>query len=177
MKYDFDQVIERRDSDSEKWNHYPEDVMPMWVADMDFHSPEPVIRVLTQRIEHGIFGYPSGLSGTSKAGKEFREILVERMAERYSWEIQPEDLLFLPGVVTGLNLACHAFGQPGGKAFIQTPVYPPFLGAPHYAGLERQTMQLSGQPDGSYELGWIPTCSCCVTHTTQLDESFGRKNC
>lgn len=152
MKYDFDQVIERRDSDSVKWNNYPEDVLPMWVADLDFRSPEPVIRALTNRIEHGIFGYPTGLAETSKDGKEFREILVQRMAERYGWEIRPEDLLFLPGVVTGLNLACHAFGQPGGKAFMQTPVYPPFLSAPHYAGLERQSMRLSSQPDGSYEI-------------------------
>jgi len=60
MMYDVDQIIERRASDSIKWNAYPEDVLPMWVADMDFRSPDPVIQHLTQRLRHGVFGYPTG---------------------------------------------------------------------------------------------------------------------
>jgi cystathionine beta-lyase len=150
MEYDFNRVIDRRESDSDKWNHYPADVLPMWVADMDFRSPEPVIQALLRRVEQGIFGYPVGLSAQTRIGQEFGEILAARLADRYGWEIQLEDLVYLPGVVTGFNLACHAFGKPGGKVFMQTPVYHPFLSAPRNAGLERQEMQLSLLEDGSY---------------------------
>lgn len=150
MKYDFDQVIDRRNSDSAKWNVYPEDVIPMWVADMDFVSPEPVVRALRERMEHGVFGYPFGLGTHSKKGRELNEVLVDRLQRMYHWQIQPEDLVFLPGVVLGMNLFCHAFGQPGSAALIQTPVYPPFFHAPGHAGQHCQEMMLSQLSDGSY---------------------------
>jgi len=78
--------------------------------------------------------------------------LVERLARLYGWSVQPEDLVFIPGVVTGLNMACHAFGKPGDGALVQTPVYGPFLTAPGNAGLERQVMALTYGPDGRYAL-------------------------
>ncbi len=152
MQYNFDQVIERADSDCEKWRHYPEDVLPLWVADMDFLSPEPVIRALRERVEHGIFGYPGGAGMNMADGKCLKEVAVERLARLYAWEVEPEDLVFLPGVVTGINLACHALGQPGDAAFIQTPVYYPFLTAPRNAGLDLQQMELTRKGNGSYEI-------------------------
>ncbi len=152
MQYDFDQMINRRESDSVKWNSYPGDVLPLWVADLDFRSPEPVIRALTKRIEHGVFGYPEGPGPKTKMGQEFGEILIERMMRLYGWKIQLEDLVFLPGVVAGFNLACHAFGKPGGSALIQTPVYSPFSSAPRYADLKCQEMEIDRLEDGSYRI-------------------------
>jgi cysteine-S-conjugate beta-lyase len=145
MRYNFDQIIDRRCSDSGKWNYYDPDVLPVWVADMDFLSPEPVIRALRARVEHGCFGY-----GTEPA--ELREIVVSRLKTLYDWTVQPEDLIFLPGVVTAFNLACNAVGAPGDGVLIQTPVYPPFLTAPANAGLRRDEMELTRGCDGRYSV-------------------------
>ncbi len=115
MPDDLDRIPQRLGSDSEKWGRYPPDVLPMWVADMDFRAPEPVIQALRERVEHGIFGYgmePRGL----------REVIVERLARLYGWCVGPEALVFVPGVVTGFNLACRAFTQPGEGVLLQTPV-------------------------------------------------------
>jgi len=145
MIYDFDILPNRRATESVKWREYPEDVLPLWVADMDYLSPEPVIRALRERVEHGVFGYP-------KEPPEMRAMLVARMAERYGWTIQPDEIIFLPGVVSGFNLACHAVAQPGGGVLVQTPVYSPILSAAKITGMARQEMELTCLPDGSYEI-------------------------
>lgn len=150
MKYDFDRVIPRRPTDSIKWNEYNADVLPLWVADMDFVSPEPVLQALHERVAHGIFGYPS----IHQAPGGLPEVLVERMWRLYGWQITPEDLLFIPGVVTGLNLACQALAEPGGGVLIQTPVYMPFLRLASNAGLVAQEMELSQGSDGNYHINW-----------------------
>src|SRR5512143_430533 len=106
MSYDLDSVIERRSSDSVKWCHYGEDVLPLWVADMDMPAPEPVIRALRQRVEHGIFGY-------GVEPPELRPLLVERMQRLYGWEVAPEALVFLPGVLVGFNLSSRCVTSPG----------------------------------------------------------------
>lgn len=123
MTYNFDQLIERRHTDSAKWNYFAEDVLPMWVADMDFRSPEPVVQALRRRVEHGVFGY-------GWPTEEEREVICERMARLYDWEVTPDQVLFLPGVVSSLNAACRAVGKPGDGILVQTPVYYPFLSAP-----------------------------------------------
>jgi cystathionine beta-lyase len=127
MKYDFDTLPNRRASESAKWQYYEADVLPMWVADMDFVSPQPVIEALQARVAHGVFGYPMGLTGLPNELREFREMLIERFDRLYGWKVQPEDLLLIPGVVTALNLATHAFVPAGGSVLVQPPVYPPFL--------------------------------------------------
>lgn len=112
----------RQHSDSLKWQRYGE-ALPLWVADMDFAAPPPVLEALQQRIAHGIFGYgapPDTLSA----------IICERLAHLYQWEITPEDIVYLPGLVSGLNIACRAVGEVGDAVIVQTPVYPPFLSAP-----------------------------------------------
>jgi len=106
MNYNFDHIINRRTSDSVKWRRYDEDVLSLWVADMDFASPEPVIRALRQRVEHGIFGYASELP-------ELRPLIVERLRRLYDWQVEPEALIFVPGVVTGFNQAVQALALPG----------------------------------------------------------------
>ena len=145
MTYSFDQIIDRQQTESIKWHHYDPDVLPMWVADMDFRSPEPVIAALLDRVQHGVFGYP-------QEPAELRKVVVERLAERYHWTVTPEEILLLPGVVTGFNLACHAFCQPGEDVLIQTPVYGPFLGAPKCAQLNRVESNLVRQADGQYQI-------------------------
>lgn len=143
--YDFDQPIDRRRSESVKWHRYDEDVLPMWVADMDFKSPQPVIDALRERVEHGVFGY-------GMVPPQLREVVVDSLQRLYSWEVSPEDLIFLPGVVTGFNLVCQAVGSPGEGVLIQTPIYYPILDAPAHAGLTNDEMQLTRRSDGRYEI-------------------------
>jgi cysteine-S-conjugate beta-lyase len=148
MIYDFDICLERRGTDSLKWSLYDGDVLPLWVADMDFVSPEPVIRALKERAAHGVFGYPeSVIPGRCAA---LAALVAERMSTRYGWEIFPEEVVLVPGVVTALNLMCHAVAKPGFAAVVQTPVYPPFLGAPENAGMIRRDAELAPLDDGTY---------------------------
>ncbi len=145
MIHDFDERINRRRFESIKWHRYGEDVLPMWVADMDFPAPEPVIHALQERVEHGVFGY-------GKAPNDLRDVIVERLDKLYDWQVSPEDLIFLPGVVPGFNLTCHAVASPGEGVLIQTPIYRPILEAPANAELINEEMELTRQSDGTYEI-------------------------
>ena len=127
MSCDFDQIIDRRHTESLKWRRHDEDVLPLWVADMDFAAPEPVIRSLEERVAHPIFGY-----GTPPDG--FHEVIQERLARLYGWRVETDDIFFIPGVVPGFNLACRAIGAPGDEVLVETPVYPPMLAAPGNTG-------------------------------------------
>ncbi|MCT4702246.1 PatB family C-S lyase [Enterobacteriaceae bacterium H20N1] len=119
MAFNFDEGIDRRHSDSVKWNKYGNDVLPMWVADMDFRSPPCILDAIHKRVEHGVFGYgdrPHALI----------DVVVERMASRYQWQIKPEWIVILPGIVAGLNLTVRAFTETAETTIAPTPVYPPF---------------------------------------------------
>lgn len=155
MPYNFDHLLDRRSSDSLKWNLYDAEVLPLWVADMDFVSPEPVLRALHARIDHGVFGY-------GKTPAELREVIVERLARLYGWRVTPEDLVFLPGVVPGFNLAARALTTPGDGLLIQTPVYPPFLEVPAHAGLTLNSMELTRRADGYYEIDFDVFTACAA---------------
>jgi cystathionine beta-lyase len=122
MPYNFDQSPVRRGTDSLKWHRYG-DALPLWVADMDFVSPEPVLAALHQRVAHGVFGYGA-------PPDELTQAICERMADLYGWAVTPEQIVYLPGLVCGLNVACRAVSEPGDAVLVQTPVYPPFLSAP-----------------------------------------------
>ncbi len=123
MTCNFDQRIDRRHSDSLKWQKYgARDILPLWIADTDFRSPDCVIDALKQRVEHGIFGY-----GSSPV--ELADAIMMRMAERYQWQIKAEWLVFLPGVVSGLNIAVRAFTDAHQGTIAPTPIYPPFRSA------------------------------------------------
>lgn len=123
MTFDFDTPVERRDTDSIKWSAFGPDVIPMWVADMDFRSPQPIIDALQARVAQGVFGY-----GTESAS--LRAVLVERLQRLYGWTILPEDIMYLPGLVSGLNVITRAIGKGGDGVVVHTPVYGPFLTAP-----------------------------------------------
>jgi cysteine-S-conjugate beta-lyase len=160
MTTNFDYLIDRRPTESVKWHAFPEDVLPMFVADMDFPSPEPVIRALRERAEHGVFGYPIEPVG-------LREAIIERLTRLYNWKVDPKSILFLPGVVTGFILACHAYAKPGEGALIQTPVYQPFLYAPQAADLLRQEMELTRGEDGKYAIDF-DAFEAAITDETRL---------
>jgi len=123
MPCDFDQLIDRRSTESIKWRAYDQDVIPMWVADMDLTSPEPVIRALQERVAHGIFGYAMSPEG-------LREVVQERLARLYGWQAAPEAIVFTPGVVSAFHVACRAVGRPGDGVIVEPPVYYPMLHAP-----------------------------------------------
>jgi cystathionine beta-lyase len=151
MRYDFDHVPDRRPTDSVKWNLYEADVLPLWVADMDYPVAEPIQRALRERIDHGIYGYPDS-HGNIIPFSELREVLVDRMERLYNWSITPDDLLLLPGVISGLNLTCQAVAQSGGNVLVQTPVYPPFLHVAQNARMKRRDALLERRSDGHYEI-------------------------
>lgn len=144
MRYDFDRVVERRGTDSAKWGRYQGDVLPLWVADMDFPSPEPVIEALRRRVEHGVFGY-------GVEPPELRGVVQERLQRLYRWQVEAEDLLFLPGVLVGFNLVPAAFGEEGDGVLVQPPVYPPFFAVGPNVGRTIETAPLV-YADGRYEI-------------------------
>jgi len=122
--FDFDTPVERRATASLKWDKYRNrDIIPLWVADMDFRSPPAVIRALQQRVAYGVFGY-------TIAPQELNDAVVGMLKNLYGWEIEADWLVWLPGLVTGLNVVCRALGEKGDDVITVVPVYPPFLTAP-----------------------------------------------
>jgi cystathionine beta-lyase len=122
--FDFDLAVDRRNTASMKWDKYKgKDIVPLWVADMDFRSPPAIIRALQQRIDHGVFGYTIVPDALNK-------IVVSTLKADYGWSIKPQWLVWLPGLVTGLNVACRTVGQDNDDVLTAVPVYPPFLSAP-----------------------------------------------
>ena len=132
---DFDQVLQRQHGDSMKWRRYQDqDVVPMWVADMDFAAPQVVVDALQQRVAEGVYGYgqvPDGLA----------EVLCRWYNRRYGWPIEPSWLVWLPGLVSGLHAVTKVFGEPGAGVMTHSPVYPPFLKV-----AERSDQQLIAVP-------------------------------
>jgi cystathionine beta-lyase len=141
MAFDFNQWIDRRHSDSLKWHKYGDrDVLPLWVADSDFRSPPSVIEAIKQRAEHGVFGYGSAPTGLI-------DITLSRLAQRYNWQIEPDWIVLLPGVVCGLNLSVRAFTESGESTVSPTPIYPPFRGAAKLADRAQVNLPLRLQDD------------------------------
>jgi len=145
MTFDFDRVIDRRPSDSNKWRKFPADVLPLWVADMDFPSPPAVVQALRARVEHGFFGY-------LMERPELHEVVAERVAKRYGWSVSPDAVMPLPGVIAGFNLALRALIAPGDGLLVQTPVYPPILRAAGNHGLTRDEHALTRDGGGRYRV-------------------------
>ena len=134
----FDTPIDRRGSDSIKWSKYAgRDILPLWVADMDFAAPPAVLAALHRRIEHGVFGYGG-------PWPSLVESVLTHLETEYSWQIEPEWIIWLPGLVTGLNVACRAVD---GEVLTATPIYPPFLSAPHFSGRKLNRAELACTDD------------------------------
>ncbi len=150
MPFDFDRLIDRRSGSSLKWQFYGEDVLPLWVADMDFAVPEPILAALHRALEHGILGY-------DLPSPALREAVLARMDSLYGWKVAPEAVLVTPGVVAGFTAAAQACCQAEKGILVQPPVYPPFLQVHRHSGLVRQDAELRRVEAGKrlrYEIDW-----------------------
>ncbi|MBM3353051.1 MAG: putative C-S lyase [Betaproteobacteria bacterium] len=116
MSFDFDTPIERRGSWSMRWERYPPEVIPLWVADTDFRAPPAVLEAMRERIEHGVFGY-------SAQPAALREAIAARMQRLYGWRVEPDWIAFLPGVVPGLHLAARHLMRADQHALLPVPLY------------------------------------------------------
>ena len=162
MTFDFDTVLERRGTDSQKWQKYAgRDILPLWVADMDFKSPPAIIAALQARVAQGIFGYARPLPSTVDA-------FVAALEQRYGWRIDPSWLVWLPGLVVGLNITTQAFAAAGDEVLTLTPVYPPFMSAPQNSGrVSRQVPFRLDTAARRWEIDW-PALERAVTPRTKI---------
>lgn len=137
MNYNFDEVINRKNTDSFKWDFFqdPEETIPMPVADMDFRSAEPILQALREVTEHGVFGY-------SIVPEELKDILQERLERLYGWKTEKEWQVWIPGLVPAITATCRAIGEIGDAVITSIPVYHPFHLAPGYVGKKLQTFPL-----------------------------------
>jgi cystathionine beta-lyase len=138
---DFDTVYARRDTGSSKWSKYSADILPMWVADMDFPAAPEIINAIRDRLEHPLLGY-----GVAK--DDLRDRIVGDMQAKYGWAVSPEHIVFLPGVEPGFNMALKAMLKPGDGLLVQTPVYRPILNAAGHWNLVHREAPLEPTHDG-----------------------------
>jgi len=145
----FDEVIDRRNTESLKWDYCRQrfgraDILPMWVADMDFKSPAPIIEAIKRRAEHGIFGY-------TEVPEKLSDAFATWMKKRHNWMIDNQWLVYSPGVVTSVNTTILAYTKPGERVLIQTPVYYPF-----YSSIKDNERELVANPlrsnNGYYDI-------------------------
>ena len=164
LPFDFDRPIARAGGefhDSTKWNKYAgRDVIPLWVADMDFAAPPAVLAALHRRIDHGVFGY-------SQPWPSLVEAVVAHLEREYLWRIEPEWIVWLPGLVTGLHVACQAVGADGDAVFTATPIYPPFLSAPAHSRRKPVTAPLARDEEG-WIWDWAATDAVLRTAAARL---------
>ncbi|MFT4721342.1 MAG: cystathionine beta-lyase [Candidatus Azotimanducaceae bacterium] len=138
----FDQVIDRSESSCTKYEKYAgRDILPLWVADMDFQSPAAILEALHRRVDHGVFGY-------TLPPPELKEVIVERLQRLYDWQVSADDIVFMPGVVPGLNMACRGLLGEDEAALTATPVYYPFLEAPELQSRELIRLPVESTADG-----------------------------
>lgn len=140
---DFDTPIPRRGTWSEKWDQAAEGEIPLWVADMDFAAPEPVLAALRARLDHGVLGYPH-------VAQEILDVVAGYQLRAHGWAVDPAWIIPLPGLVCGLHLCARAVVDPGQGILTTTPIYPPFLSAP--ADLGRRVDRLDLSPDDGWRL-------------------------
>ncbi len=139
---DFDTTPSRHGTGSLKWDRYAgRNVIPMWVADMDFPSPPAVVEALTERARHGVFGYTVPPRSTVEAVQDY-------LLGTHRQEVGADSIVFFPGLVPALYVAVRAFCQPGDEVLTCTPVYPPFLTAPALQGAVLRTVELVQDRDG-----------------------------
>lgn len=162
MQFDFDTVPSRLGTDSQKWQKYAgRDILPLWVADMDFRSPPAIIDALQRRVADGIFGYARPVKSTVDA-------VVNALASRYGWSIDPAWIVWLPGLVCGLNVTAQAFAAPGEEVLCLAPVYPPFMTAPKNSGRVSVTVPfILNSAAARWEIDW-DALERAVTPRTKL---------
>jgi len=142
MKYNLDTIVNRRSANSTKWNKYPEDVLPLWVADMDFATPKPILDAIREKLSQGTLGYES-------PSPSLAETVAARMEKLYDWKIDPGMIVATPGIVSGFNVAAKAVCKQGEGILMQPPVYFPFLEVHENLGLTRQYAPLLQVTEGN----------------------------
>ncbi len=151
MAYNFDRVPNRRlPGVVNKWTYYPQDLLPMWVADMDFPSPKPVLDALRKALDHGVLGY-------ELASKQLLETVAARMHRLYGWRVKPEWVVPVTGIVSGFNVAARAFGSPKKGCLVQPPVYNEFHELKNNIGITQLNAPLIEHVRGNllhYEIDW-----------------------
>ncbi|KPK32776.1 MAG: aspartate aminotransferase [Betaproteobacteria bacterium SG8_40] len=141
--FDFDTMPDRRDAASSKWEKYGNrDIIPLWVADMDFRTAPCIIDTLSKRVQHGIFGY-------TQPPRELPGVITHALERDFDWRIDPDWLVWMPSLVVGLNVVSRAFANEGEEILTAVPIYPPFLSAPRNAGCVAVTAPLE-QSDGRW---------------------------
>lgn len=160
MKHDFDEVIDRYGTDSKKYSVYPKDVIPMWIADSDFKAPAPVVDALVRRMQEGVYGYTPVSERLKKAAAGWQK-------SRFGWDVSPNWVEYIPGVIAGVICAVRAFSCPGDNIVIQSPCYPPFSDLSEHNGrhLLRNEMLLK---DGRYEIDFEDFEAKCADPRTKI---------
>ena len=142
MTYNFDRIIDRRNTDSIKWTQYPAEVLPLWVADMDFPTPEPIRKALQAALDHGVLGYEFLRPHTQQA-------VAARMQRLYDWQVDPDWVVATTGVVSGFNIAARVVCQAGDGALIHTPVYNMFYSLYKHLGVIQQSAPFTFTTNGN----------------------------
>ncbi len=150
MKYDFDKIIDRRGTGALKYDVLEErygdaDLLPLWVADMDFETPQFITEALRKRLDHSLYGY-------TVEPAEYWPTVMRWIADRHGWNVEREWLTYIPGIVKGIGMAIIVFVKPDEKVIIQPPVYHPFRLTPEGNGREVVNNPLIENPDGSYSM-------------------------
>ena len=149
-KYDFDKIVDRRGTGALKLDVLKErygraDLTPLWVADMDFETPSFITDALKQRLEHSLFGY-------TVEPDDYRPAIIDWIRYHHGWEVRPEWLSYIPGIVKGIGMVVNVFVKPDEKVIIQPPVYHPFRLTPQGNGREVVYNPLIENPDGTYSM-------------------------
>jgi len=151
MAYNFDRVPNRRISGVvNKWTYYPQDVLPLWVADMDFPAPKPILDALRKAVDHGVLGY-------ELPSKTLLETVAARMDHLYGWKVKPESIVPVTGIVSGFNVAARAFGSRKKGYLVQPPVYNEFHELKNNAGIQQLNAPFVKSVQGNilhYEIDW-----------------------
>ena len=141
MTIDFDRMNDRRNSDSLKWSDlHGKNAIPMWVADMDFAAADCVMEALRERVDRSVFGYAIATKAVQQAAVDWAE-------SHYGWRIDPEWIVWLPGLVPGIHLACRTLANSEDEILTPIPAYPPFLSAPRMEGRTLKTVPLVQEKD------------------------------
>ncbi|MFC1945326.1 MalY/PatB family protein [Chloroflexota bacterium] len=140
MKYDFDNIYSRHDTNCIKWDARKkifgsEDVIPMWVADMDFPAAMPIVEALKKRASHEFYGYTT-------PWQSLVEVFVERLENKFDWRIEPEWVVFTPGVIPAISTGIRSLTHPGDEVILQEPVYYPFFPSVRASGCQIVTNEL-----------------------------------
>ena len=151
MPINFDSTPNRRDPNvKNKWTWYPNDVLPMWVADMDFPAPKPILKELHKVIDQGVLGY-------EMPSQSLQETVAKRMDRLYHWKVKPESVVAVTGIVSGFTVAARAFGSKKKGVLVQTPVYNEFHEVKNNVGIPQVNAPLVERVDGNilrYEIDW-----------------------